>query len=131
MKQSTIRRAMLIALWTVVISSFVLSFAGVRELGVQAGYHPILAALLPLCLDGLVLAGSATILDAEMRSLSKKIGLDHHPRRRSGLSGSERGDGRIAGTDSPDCSCRSANCPRTGSRSMAEHHARRRPPEGR
>jgi len=74
MKPSTIRRAMLIAVWTVVISSFVLSFSGVRELGIQAGYHPILAALLPLCLDGLVLAGSITILDAEMRGLSKKFG---------------------------------------------------------
>ena len=74
MKQSAIRRAMLIAIWTVVISSFVLSFSGVRELGIQAGYHPILAALLPLCLDGLVMAGSITILDAEMRGLGKRFG---------------------------------------------------------
>lgn len=74
MKQTTIRLAMLIALWAVVISSFVLSFAGVRELGIQAGYHPILASLLPLCLDGLVLAGSITVLDAEMRCLGKRFG---------------------------------------------------------
>lgn len=74
MKQSTIRRAMLIALWTVVISSFVLSFSGVRELGIQAGYHPILASLLPLCLDGLVLAGSVTVLDGELRNRGKGFG---------------------------------------------------------
>lgn len=74
MKPTTIRLAMLIALWTVVISSFVLSFAGVRELGIQAGYHPVLASLLPLCLDGLVMAGSITILDAELRGLGKRFG---------------------------------------------------------
>lgn len=40
MKPTTIRRAMLIALRTVALSSFVLSFSGVRQLGIQADYHP-------------------------------------------------------------------------------------------
>lgn len=74
MTPKTIRRAMLAIIWVVSLSSFSLSFAGVQSLGIAAGYNIWLASLLPICLDGLVLAGSIVILDAEVRGLSKRYG---------------------------------------------------------
>lgn len=74
MTPKTIRRAMLVIIWVVTLCSFSLSFAGIQSLGVASGYAPWLASLLPICLDGLVLAGSIVILDAEARGLSNRYG---------------------------------------------------------
>lgn len=74
MNQKTIRRAMLIAMWAVAGTAAILSYSGIQTLALQAGFHPMLSWLLPLTVDGLVLAGSLTVLDAESRNLPKTFG---------------------------------------------------------
>lgn len=74
MNQTTIRRAMLIAMWAVAGTAAILSYSGIQTLALQAGFPPVLSWLLPLTIDGLVLAGALTVLDAESRNLPKAFG---------------------------------------------------------
>jgi signal transduction histidine kinase len=74
MNPKLIRRAMLTAIWAVAGSAAILSYSGIRALGLAAGFHPILSWLLPICVDGLVLAGALVVLDAEARHLPKAFG---------------------------------------------------------
>lgn len=74
MKATTIRRAMLAVVWTVATTSAILSYAGIRQVGVTAGFGPVLSWLLPICIDGLVLAGALVVLDAEAKQTGKAFG---------------------------------------------------------
>lgn len=74
MNPKLIRRAMLTAIWAVAGSAAILSYSGIRQLGLAAGFHPTLSWLLPICVDGLVLAGALVVLDAEARNLPKAFG---------------------------------------------------------
>ncbi|WP_411731741.1 DUF2637 domain-containing protein [Paeniglutamicibacter sp.] len=69
-----IRRAMLTVVWIVALTAGVLSYAGIRELALLADFSPSLSWLLPIILDGLVVAGALVVLDAEAKQTSRKFG---------------------------------------------------------
>lgn len=72
MNQKTIRRSMLVAMIAVAGTAAILSYSGIQTLALQAGFPPVLSWLLPLTIDGLVLAGALVVLDAESRNLPSK-----------------------------------------------------------
>lgn len=74
MKPTAIRRAMLAVVWMVASTSAILSYSGIRELALGAGFGQQLSWLLPLSIDGLVLAGALVVLDAEAKKSSKTFG---------------------------------------------------------
>lgn len=74
MNPTIIRRAMLTVVWIVALTAGVLSYAGIRELALLADFSPSLSWLLPIILDGLVVAGALVVLDAEAKQTSRKFG---------------------------------------------------------
>jgi len=65
-----IRRATATATLTVAVASAVLSYAGLRDMGLAAGFSPALAVLLPVAVDGMVVAGMLGVLHATLAKSS-------------------------------------------------------------
>lgn len=61
-----IRRISVATVVMLAAGAAVLSFAGLRELALQAGFPPELAWMFPLIVDGLVLAGSLGVISAAL-----------------------------------------------------------------
>lgn len=61
-----IRRISVATVLVLAVSAAVLSFAGLRELALQAGFPPELAWMFPIIVDGLVLAGSLGVISAAL-----------------------------------------------------------------
>lgn len=72
--QRFIRRATTTSVVLVFVSSLVLSWSGLTHLALLAGVSPALAWLLPLVVDGTVVAGAFVVLDAELSSSSPRFG---------------------------------------------------------
>jgi outer membrane murein-binding lipoprotein Lpp len=52
---------------SVIAAAFILSYAALLSLAIKAGYHPLLAWLWPLVLDGVVIAASLSLLKRQSR----------------------------------------------------------------
>ena len=61
-----IRRVTIVTVLVLAAAAAVMSFAGLRELAILAGYPPELAWLLPLVIDGLVVTGSLGVVAASL-----------------------------------------------------------------
>jgi len=61
-----IRRISVATVMMLAAGAAVLSFAGLRELALQAGFPPELAWMFPIIVDGLVLAGSLGVISAAL-----------------------------------------------------------------
>lgn len=61
-----IRRVTIVTVLALAAAAAVMSFAGLRELAILAGYPPELAWLLPLIIDGLVVTGSLGVVAASL-----------------------------------------------------------------
>lgn len=64
-----IRRVTVVTVLLLALAAAVMSFAGLRELALRAGYPPALAWLLPLIVDGLVITGSLGVVAASLVGL--------------------------------------------------------------
>lgn len=72
--EKTIRFAATIAVLAVFVAALVLSWTGLTHLAVQAGFNESYAWLMPIAIDGLVLAGGLNVLHASLTRQSTKFG---------------------------------------------------------
>lgn len=72
--EKTIRFAATIAVLAVFVAALVLSWTGLTHLAVQAGFNKSYAWLMPIAIDGLVLAGGLNVLHASLTRQSTKFG---------------------------------------------------------
>ena len=72
--QRFIRVSSTLAVLTVFTASLILSWSGLVHLALQAGVSSSLAWLLPIVIDGLVIAGSLVVLNAELTQTSTTYG---------------------------------------------------------
>lgn len=71
---SALRSATISATIVVGACAAALSYSGLHSLATSAGIHPILAALLPVCVDGLIFVGAMTTLAATLSESSTRFG---------------------------------------------------------
>lgn len=65
-----IRRITIVTVFLLAVAAAVLSFAGLQQLAIEAGYSPELAWLLPLVIDGLVITGSLGVVASSLVGVS-------------------------------------------------------------
>lgn len=68
--ETAIRRLSTFTVFVLATGAAVLSFSGLQTLGVNAGFDPQLAWLLPLIVDGMVLTGSLGVVSASLVGIS-------------------------------------------------------------
>ncbi|NCT90378.1 DUF2637 domain-containing protein [Cellulomonas sp. APG4] len=69
-----IRRAAVLVVVVVAAAAAILSYAGLRDLAISADIDPCLAILLPVVIDGMILAGGLVVLHSTLSGISTSYG---------------------------------------------------------